>query len=85
MSIWYCHVAVGTPWLAVTCLYILAFSLSNPVCLHQYLTNTDVALHSPIFWMLRDDLHVGGVNTLEALLVSVSSGDPKHISPFMWP
>ena len=63
-----CHEAGEAPWLLETFWYIPGIAGCNPLCLHQFQSSTYVALHCPVPCLLRDGLHVDGLNTpLEAL------------------
>ena len=78
-----CHEAGGAPWLLKTFWYIPGIAWCNPLCPHRFQSNTYVALHSPVPYLLRDGLHVDGLDTpLEVplvLLTSVLSGAFHHL------
>ena len=78
-----CHEAGGAPWLIETFWYTPGTACCNPLCLHQFQSNTYVALHSPVPYLLRDGLREDGLDTpLEVPLVwltSVLSGAFHHL------
>ena len=78
-----CHEAGGASWVPETFWYIPGIAWCNPLCLHQFLSSTYVVLHSLVPYLLRDGLHVDGLDTpLEVPLVwltSVLSGAFHHL------
>ena len=78
-----CHEAGGAPWLLETFWYIPGTAWCNPLCPHQFQSNTYVVSHSPVPYLLRDGLCEDGLDTpLEVHLVwltSVLSGAFHHL------
>ena len=78
-----CREAGGDPWLLETFWYIPGIAWCNLLCPHRFQSNTYVVLHSPVPYLLRDGLHVDGLDTpLEVSLVRLTlvlSGAFHHL------